>query len=133
MVKGIINRLEDNEKQTLGHLTIYKDSIKLFDCYTLELPDKNNEQRISRIPPGSYQVQKRHSKKFGNHFHILDVPGRSWILIHSGNFYTQIKGCVLVGNALTDINQDGERDVVNSRVTLKQLLKTVDKFQLLIF
>lgn len=130
MIKGILNRLEENDKQTLGHLTLYKDAIKLFDCYTLELADKQNQVRISRIPPGSYQVQKRHSKKFGNHFHILDVPGRSFILIHSGNFYTQIKGCILIGNALSDINQDNERDVVNSKFTLKQLLKTVDKFQL---
>ena len=49
--------------------------------------------------------------------------GRSLILIHIGNYYTQTNGCVLVGKAIADINDDGNMDVTNSKDTLQKLLK----------
>lgn len=131
-IKGVLNRLEHHKKQTLGHLTIYKGVMKLFSCYVLELSDNGNKVRVSRIPANTYQVEKRYSNKFGWHYHIKDVDGRTFILIHSGNFYTDIKGCVLVGNALSDINNDGLKDVVNSKDTLKQMFDLVENFELTI-
>jgi hypothetical protein len=35
-----------------------------FICYTIELPWKNNEKRVSCIPEGKYFIKKRHSQKF---------------------------------------------------------------------
>jgi hypothetical protein len=45
------------------------------------------------------------------------------ILIHSGNFYTDILGCILVGDSYGDINHDGIKDVLNSKKTLAEIAK----------
>lgn len=113
----VIKRTTNEDKQTLGTL-----QVQGFKCYTLELPWKQNKKGISCIPPGKYKVVKRFSEKYGNHLHILDVKGRSFILIHNGNYHTQIQGCILVGDSLTDINKDGYKDVTNSTKTLEKLV-----------
>lgn len=67
-------------------------------CYTLELPDKDNEPNISCIPEGAYKYRKIYSSKFGRQVFRLDgVPGRSLIDIHAGNCVRDIEGCILVG------------------------------------
>ena len=104
-----------------------------FTCCTLELPYVNNERNISCIPTGNYCVSKRNSPKYGDHFIIKDVPGRSYILIHHGNYHTDIRGCVLVGSAFKDINLDGQTDVINSKGTMKKLLDILpNEFDLII-
>lgn len=122
-MKLLIERISDDGTQTLGRLYVLdnNDFVK-YNCDTLELSWKDNQKRISCIPEGEYQVQKRFSKKFKSHFHITNVEGRSYILIHPGNFYTQIMGCILVGSDLKEINGDGRLDVVNSRETMADLL-----------
>lgn len=117
-----IKRFKYEDKQVLGTLTVLDQGEEVFSCKTLELPDLNNEPRKSCIPKGCYQVKKRTSKKYGHHLHILDVPNRSWILVHHGNFHTDILGCVLVGKAHVDINGDNYKDVTSSKVTMKKLL-----------
>ncbi|WP_066834944.1 DUF5675 family protein [Rufibacter ruber] len=118
-----IKRKVYSDKQTTGTLTV-KDATgkEVYSCHTLELADRNNEPRVSCIPAGEYTVKKRTSAKYGQHFHILDVPNRSYILIHLGNYHTDILGCVLVGSGLTDINGDQYKDVTNSKATMKKLL-----------
>ena len=54
--------------------------------YTLELPWHDNTPNMSCIPAAKYQVAPRHSHKFGDTYHVQDVPQRTHILIHSGNF-----------------------------------------------
>lgn len=122
-MKLLLIRTDYEEKQTLGVLYVLGERNEvLFECKTLELPDKNNERRVSCIYEGVFKVEKRISPKFGLHFHITDVKGRSYILIHSGNFHSQILGCILVGSDFKDINADGYLDVIQSRDTLDQLL-----------
>ncbi|MGB8705533.1 MAG: DUF5675 family protein [Gillisia sp.] len=122
-MKLLIERISDDGTQTLGRLYVLgEDNFVKYNCNTLELSWKDNQKRISCIPEGEYQVQKRFSKKFKSHFHITNVEGRSYILIHPGNFYTQIMGCILVGSDLKEINGDGRLDVVNSRETMADLL-----------
>lgn len=131
-MKAVIIRLDDGtDIQSLGRFELF-DGVNLkFQCKTLELPDKGNKNNISRIPEGTYQVKRRTSKKFGEHFHVLDVPGRELILIHPGNYYKQTEGCILLGQDYVDINKDGQLDVTISRPTLKRLLDRVPKsFQL---
>lgn len=122
-MKAILTRTFFEKKQTLGEFRLEQNGKVLFECKTLELPWLNNQQQKSCIPAGTYQVVTRFSPKFKNHFHVLDVPNRSYILIHPGNYYTDILGCILVGDRLTDINGDGYRDVLNSKITLSKLLK----------
>ena len=121
-MKVIIDTLNEGDKQTESLLTILNDKDeKIFNCYTLELPWNDNKKRISCIPKGEYNVEKRQSTKYKNHFHVLDVPNRSYILIHQGNYNWHTKGCILVGKTLTDINGDGLRDVTSSVSTMNKL------------
>lgn len=68
-----------------------------FLCFTLEEPWRNNEPKISCIPEGVYKCKKHNGAKFSNVWEVLDVPGRSAILIHSGNTLADTEGCILVG------------------------------------
>ena len=121
-MKVIIDTLNEGDKQTESLLTILNDKDeKIFNCYTLELPWNDNKKSISCIPKGEYNVEKRQSTKYKNHFHVLDVPNRSYILIHQGNYNWHTKGCILVGKTLTDINGDGLRDVTSSVSTMNKL------------
>lgn len=123
-----INRTIKTDKQSLGEF-ILKDEkgTVLIKCKTLELPWVNNERQKSCIPSGSYDVVVRTSPKHSKHYHILNVPNRTYILIHTGNYHTQILGCILVGSDFTDINGDGCLDVTSSRKTLDKILKLAPK------
>jgi len=126
LTKLLIERYSHGEKQTIGNLIGLSESgYALFTCDTLELPWLNNQKQISCIPTGKYLVKKRYSKKFKNHLHITNVENRSYILIHSGNYYTDILGCVLVGR-LGFVNSDDIIDVSSSKKTLKKLLNFVE-------
>ena len=118
----LIVRTDKGKKQSLGQLYIFENEAQLFHCASLELPWLGNSRRISCIPEGTYEVVKRHSAKFTEHFHITNVKDRDYILIHAGNYVTQIAGCVLVGAAHRDINKDGLLDVVSSKDTLHKML-----------
>jgi len=129
----IIDRLNYSDKQVEGLLTIYDGEEKVFNCWTLELPDLDNQPRISCIPKGEYNVVKRFSPKYKYHFHILEVPNRSYILIHQANFVSQLRGCIAIGKTLKDINNDGLKDVTSSVMTKNKLLKILpNKFTLTI-
>lgn len=130
-----IQRIYKSVFQTLGILTIYDDhGFPFWECRTLELPDLNNQSRISCIPKGEYEVIKRNSAKYGDHFHILNVPNRSYILIHNANYVRQLLGCIAVGLSHTDIDGDGLRDVTRSKSTMKDLNRILpDSFKLEIY
>lgn len=130
-LKMFINRLPDNDKaQTLGEFTIEGSDFK---GKTMELEYNYNFRRVSCIPPGTYIVIKRVSKKYGEHFHITDVPNRDLILIHGANYSRQLLGCIGVGEAFVDLDKDGLKDITNSRATLKKLLTIMPKeFKLVI-
>jgi len=66
-------------------------------CYTLEEPWKNNEPRISCIPPGVYRVARHDSDRHPHTWRVEGVPGRSGILFHPGNTTWDTEGCILVG------------------------------------
>jgi hypothetical protein len=119
MDKVTLERFKHQDKQTLGILYL-KDGVTL---KTLELDWQNNEKRESCIPIGVYKVVPRTSKKYGNHFHVTNVPNRDMILFHSGNYHTHILGCILVGLAHKDVNKDGYLDVTQSRDAMKILLE----------
>lgn len=112
-----LQRIKHTKNQVLGKLKVSPGLY--FD--TLELPWRNNAPRVSCIPAGRYDLVKRNSPKYGDHFHVLNVPNRSYILIHHGNYNRDTLGCILVGIGVKDINGDGELDVLNSRAAMKRL------------
>ena len=96
-----------------------------FSCLTFELPWRNNLPNISCIPEGSYRLTWRSSRKKPA-YHIRNVPNRSYILIHSGNFAgdaakgfkTHVQGCVLLGQRMCKLG--GQRAVLVSRNTVRR-------------
>lgn len=102
---------------TLGRL-----SLGDFQCFTLELPDLDNQQNISCIPAGTYKAKKYNSPSKGLCLLLEGVPNRTYIEVHSGNFTRQIQGCILVGDSIKFIDNDSIPDVSNSKATLNKLL-----------
>jgi len=85
------------------------------ECYTLERPEV-------QIPLGSYEIEIRYSPRFKRLLpHLLNVPGRSDILIHSGNWPRDTEGCILVGQIL------GKDMILASRAALDPLIAKVQK------
>jgi len=124
----ILVRFAEDNKQTLSRgIVINDDGTIEFNYACLELPWLDNTRRISCIAAGKYKVKKRWSPRFKNHFHIQNVPGRSYILMHSGNFNHNTLGCQLPGASHTDINNDGFLDVTRSKKTMKALWKILPK------
>lgn len=121
-MKAILTRLQYQQQQTLGVLQLFDRLEKVYECKTLELPWQNNARNVSCIPEGRYDVIIREVPHRGRHFHVLNVPDRSLILIHVGNYYTDIQGCILPGQDYFDINHDGLLDVSSSRLALEGLL-----------
>lgn len=119
-----IYRQSDNRTQTLGEGQVVNEvGGVLFQFKTLELPWENNTQRISCIPAGLiYMITKHESPKFGECYWVKNVPNRSEVLIHPGNYHTQILGCILPGRDHIDINGDGQLDVTSSKATMTELL-----------
>ena len=105
-------------KQTIGKLCF-----EGFELATMELAWKENQRRKSCIPEGIYFAKPRYSKKFGNHFHVLDVPNRDYILFHKMNYHWQGLGCIGVGMYHADINNDDLLDVANSKGGMDLLLE----------
>lgn len=82
---------------TLGLLTGLSKPI-----YTLEDEWRGNQRQVSCIPTGSYQAvphgwEPGSPVKFKQVWRLLNVPGRSDILIHVGNSHKDTLGCLLVG------------------------------------
>ncbi|HDM8140673.1 TPA: hypothetical protein P0E12_004963 [Vibrio harveyi] len=88
---------------------------------TLELPDLNNETNVSCIPEGIYHCTWIESPSLGWCYNVADVYGRTFIRIHSGNYTSEILGCILVGDGHKDINGDQLVDVTNSKKTLEKI------------
>ena len=94
-----LNRLISDLFSTRGVLTNDRRII----CHTLELPWFNNQQNISCIPTGVYEVARSVSQKFGLCYRFSSVHNRSGILIHAGNTIKDTRGCILVGLDVTDV------------------------------
>lgn len=102
-----------------------------FRCFTLELPWMDNQRNVSCIPAGTYWAKLFESPRFGTVVLLEDVPGRSMIEIHAGNYTRDIEGCILVGDSITYLDGDDIPDVTNSKLTLLKLLaKLPERFQI---
>lgn len=91
-----LDRQESSANATRGILTI---SGKSGSWYVLEPggPDSMAEGSDQRIPAGSYHVKPYSSPKYPDVFELQSVPGRTYILIHPGNFHRNTEGCLMPG------------------------------------
>jgi len=121
-----IFRMKRSSQGTLGMLCVGG-----FRCYTLELPWKDNKRNVSCIPRGSYKVETRLSPKFGNVYWVREVPERTFILIHSGNwagdisegFKSHANGCILLGQKRGLLAN--QLAVLNSGITVRRFMRTL--------
>ena len=118
-VNLLIIRETFTDKSTIGKLFVNGE----YFCYTLELPYRDNQRRISCIPSGEYKVRLRLARESAtrDYLHLLvqDVPNRTYILFHRGNRPSHTKGCILVG-------QTYEQDFVgNSTLAMDLLMKEI--------
>jgi hypothetical protein len=114
-----LNREIESNRGILG--TIYTaDGDEV--CKTLELPWERNMRNVSCIPWGQYTVTNFTSVKYPEAFVVLDVPGRSGILIHAGNFISDIEGCILVGKEWEFMGHPRQLAVSYSKNTLNRFL-----------
>jgi hypothetical protein len=87
-------------------------------CHSIELPWKENKIKISCIPEGRYELIKRYSQKFKQHFIVKNVVGRTLILIHPANdALKELKGCIAPVLILT-----GEGKGSHSKAALAKLI-----------
>lgn len=103
-----LTRLDSSDKGIFGHL-----SFDGFDCVTLENDEKE-------IPPGTYKVTLYQSPTYGL-CPQLHVPGRTYILIHWGNFEKNSLGCILVGKNRNQYTIEYSRD------TFKEMMEVWPK------
>ena len=98
---------------------------------TLEQPWRDNRPNESCIPAGSYVCRRVQSPKFGNTFEVTNVPGRSHILFHRGNFIEDTYGCILVGESFTYLNHlPGIGQSTQGFAEFLSLLDSLDSFAL---
>lgn len=113
-----LKRMADNGVETVGVLYTVNGN-KAFAARTLELTYKNNQRDISSIPKGTYTVLWTSSPRLGKYtYEVQNVLGRSGIRIHSFNYFSEVKGCIGLGSGLSDLNNDGQLDIVNSTKTI---------------
>lgn len=128
-------RGDSDDQGTIGRLMSFEDD---FSCYTIELPWRDNMKSISCIPDGMYVCEIRQSPKFGTTFHVTNVEGRKYVLMHSGNFAgdvykgykTHSHGCILLGRKA--VVMCGQKAVTNSRTTMGEFMRVMgaDEFNL---
>jgi len=120
-------RTYDDGKQSLGVLTVTDTSGVIFVARTLELPYKDNQNSISSFTPGKYICKYTTSPSFGfKTYEITGVPGRAGVRIHAANYVSQLRGCIALGDAHKDINNDGLSDTVHSGDTVKAFEKLMN-------
>lgn len=121
-----LTRKKSDTKQTIGEL---RTGDGQFGCNTLELPDLGNQHNISCIPKGTYHCVWAYMNDLKEwHYQLQNVPNRSGIFIHEGNYFSNTNGCILLGGLLADINHDGEIDVGNSKLILSAFEKKMKQF-----
>lgn len=92
----------------------------------LELPDRDNASNVSCIPEGCYSYRVAHSPRAGRPVIWIDnVPGRTNIQLHPGNYTRQIEGCGLPGFSVVDLDGDGTPDVSRSGDALNFMLEKI--------
>lgn len=113
---------------TWGVLEVAAPPLPTFACATIELPWRNNEQRVSCIPEGEYQLRMRPSPvvqrssggEFSEGWEVCAVPGRTFIMLHPGNWADNVLGCIAMGRS--HVVMSGKLAVSNSRDTFRDLM-----------
>lgn len=124
-VEGLLVRTSTSSFGTFGHICLDER----MTCYTAEPPWKDNRAGVSCIPTGVYIARPYASREHGNTYRLEDVPGRTAILIHIGNWAgdrelnirSDSMGCILPGRVIMPL--DGQKGVSASGDAMADLLR----------
>ena len=125
-----ITRHKQDTTQTLGICSVIIGNIPLFSSICLERGWRNNEQNVSCIPLGEYEVVLEYSPKFETMlWEIKGVIDRSECKFHTANYWHDLNGCIALGSEVGDINSDGYNDVLHSGDTMKSFHKALHRYK----
>lgn len=121
MITAVLRRTKTGDTGTFGSLEVDGQTF-----VTGELPDRDNAPDLSSVPAGTYLCRWSESPRFGHVYQLQDVPGRSHVLIHSGNhcgdtakgLKSDVEGCILLGSSKGLVG--GQEAVVASRDALER-------------
>lgn len=126
MIRLPLRRLNTGDEGTFG-LLLAPSGLKL---QTAELPWRDNHHDVSCIPAGVYRCEWQYSPKHkANCYHVTNVPGRSVVEIHAGNFagdvtklyQADLLGCIELGLRVGELRNNYrrmQRAVLDSRKAL---------------
>lgn len=120
---------------TLGELRVHPVSDHgqtLFECKTVERPWLDNEPFVSCIPSGAYTMRMRRSPvvertsggEFTHGWEVTDVPGRTYIMVHPGNWSRNVEGCIAVGTGFDPAMKQAM--VTHSRDAFRDFMAALD-------
>jgi hypothetical protein len=113
-----LERMAYLDEGTFGKL--YLPNGKLF--FTVERPWLDNLPRVSCVPEGTYPLIRDYFDRGGYEtFQVMDVSGRSQILIHVANWPKDVEGCIGVGLGL-DL---GNFMVTSSRLAFRAFMESL--------
>lgn len=100
---------------------------------SLELPWRDNARNISCIPAGTYRCTWHKSPRFGWTYWVRNVPDRSGILFHAGNwagdtshgYRTHSWGCILLGRRRGMLK--GQQAVLASRLAVRDFYDACER------
>jgi|SRR5690606_11045739 len=119
-----LERYKMTPEHTMGVLVIGEEQF-----YTVERPWLDNKSFVSCIPEGEYRCVRYSSPKFPDTFEVTKVPGRTYILIHAGNYAHDVQGCIAVG-----LGRDVEAGMVThskkAMEALRHATRLLDEFTL---
>ena len=132
MITITIKRLSAKTDPWMFGVLLNENRVPMFT--TLERPWKDNAENISCVPAGSYQFRRVFSPKHGLEvFQALNIPGRTLVEIHPGNFITDTLGCILIGTSFS--SQQGHEGIMDSKIAFNlfmQRLSGVDRIIVII-
>jgi hypothetical protein len=94
-----LDRFIDDGVTTLGRMST-EDSRGCAGptLYTVERPWLNNAVGVSCIPVGVYYLSLREYNRGGyDAYQVIDVPDRTYILLHRANWSHNVIGCIGIG------------------------------------
>jgi len=119
MNQVLIFRTQGDDRYTIGDLYVRCNKEIIFQCKTIERGWLDNQQNISCIPDGVYDLQLEYSPRFRKKlWEIYGVPGRSECKFHAANYARQLNGCIALGRNHKDIDGDRIPDVTSSRLAM---------------
>lgn len=92
-MKLTLTRRWETDKSVIGMI----DVDGLIQCFSLERPRAGDHPCV---PEGTYEVAMSWSEHFQKQMpHLLNVPGRSAIMIHPANWPSELLGCIAPGSS----------------------------------